>query len=79
MAKQPKENPLWLNDELQFARLIAEAEAEGVWTTEVIAGLGEQMDLEPDEVCQLLTRAQHRWDDAKDPLLQKHLAEKARG
>ena len=74
MAKQPKQNPLWLNDELQFARLIAEAEAEGVWTTEVFDGLGAQMDLEPSEVCELLTRAQHRWDGAKDALFRRQKA-----
>lgn len=70
MAKT-KENPLWINNELQFARLIAEAEAEGVWTPEVIDGIGEQMDLEPNEVCELITRAQHRWDKAKADLFRK--------
>ena len=77
MAKKPKENPLWLNDELQFARVIAEAEAEGVWTPEVIDGLCEQMDLEPDEVCQLLARAQHRWDQAKEDALRGSKTRKA--
>ena len=69
--EKKKENPLWLNDELQFARLIAEAEAEGVWTKKTVKGLCNQTGLELDEVYALIDRAQHRWDGAKERLLRR--------
>jgi hypothetical protein len=43
----------------------AEAEAMGVWTPEIIGGLGEEMDLENDEVCSIITRAQAEFDAVK--------------
>jgi hypothetical protein len=56
---------LWEVNAIQFARLIAEAEAEGVWTSDAIDGIAEQMDLEADEVYQIVTRAQAFFDEWK--------------
>jgi hypothetical protein len=59
---------LWDVNALQFARLIAEAEAMGVWTTAIIGALAEEMDLENDEVCSLISRAQADFDQAKEKI-----------
>lgn len=58
-------NPLWEDDELQFARLIAEAELSGAFTRAVVHELQEEMDLTEAEIHELLTRAQRSWDTAK--------------
>jgi hypothetical protein len=53
----------WHNDPLQFARLIAEIESAGGFTTALIADLSASMDLEEAKVCELIDRAQAAWDD----------------
>jgi len=58
-------NPLWDDDELQFARLLAEAELSGAFTTEVMQDLQTSMDLEETDIHELLDRAQRTWDIAK--------------
>jgi hypothetical protein len=58
-------NPLWDNDELQFARLIAEAELSGAFTGAVMQELQEEMDLTEGDIHELLERAQRSWDIAK--------------
>ena len=75
MARK-KENPLWLNDELQFARLIAEVEANGGFSPEMMHELRDSMDLEFNEITLLIDRAQKRWDDAKERLLRRQEARK---
>lgn len=52
----------WLNDDIQFPRLIAEAEAAGAFTTDVIGAMASSMDLSVDEVLELLERAGGKWD-----------------
>lgn len=58
-------NTNWLDNSIQFPRLIAEADEAGAFTREVIEGMAESMDLETSEVCELIERAQHKWDEIK--------------
>jgi phosphoglycolate phosphatase-like HAD superfamily hydrolase len=50
----------WSNNAIQFPRLIAEAEAAGLFADnpEGFKALCESMDLEPGEVCEIIDRAQ---------------------
>lgn len=59
-------NAKWNNNELQFARLIAELEAAGAFTETVMQDLCISMDLEKNEVTELIDRAQKHWDEMKD-------------
>ncbi len=66
--KLGEENPLWLDDEVQFARLLCELRAN--WSTpsnyEDAAHLCESMDLTGAEVEGLFDRAHVKWEAAKD-------------
>ena len=53
----------WENDAVQFPRLIAEAEAAGAFTDDVLSDMADSMDLEVAQVVELVSRAQERWDD----------------
>lgn len=53
---------LWKNDTIQFARLIIEAELAGVFTSEVLDKLKEQMDLELVNIYEIIERAQIVFD-----------------
>lgn len=55
----------WERNEYQFPRFIAEAEAAGAFTTEVIDGMAESMDLESYQVCELIIRAKMEWTKIK--------------
>lgn len=59
-------NAKWANNELQFARLIAEIEAAGGFTEQLVQDLCASMDLEKDQVTELIDRAQKHWDEAKN-------------
>lgn len=59
-------NKKWANNELQFARLIAEIEAAGGFTATLMDDLCKSMDLSNIEISELVGRAQKHWDDAKD-------------
>lgn len=69
---------LWSDDEVQFARLIAEMEAAGVFNVldvREIAGhptvkesLLDSMDLDWDEVMEVVDRAQEVWDFLKEAI-----------
>lgn len=52
----------WLNNTLQFPRLIAEAEAAGAFTPEILEAMATSMDLTVHKVCELIDRAQSEWD-----------------
>lgn len=57
-------NKLWLRNDVQFPRLIAEILA----TQELnVAALAESMDLSHDELNSLFERAQHVWDEVVKP------------
>jgi len=56
-------NPKWENNSIQFPRLIAEAEAAGLWCDKVgVQLMAESMDLEVKEVFEIIERAQTVWD-----------------
>jgi hypothetical protein len=59
------ENPRWLDDAVQFPRLIAELESTGAFTPAVLQALSEEMDLTEADICELIDRAQAAWDDIK--------------
>lgn len=61
-------NKNWKNNKIQFPRLIAELEAIGAFNEETLHNLADSMDLTPDEVCELIDRAQNEWDKIKDSL-----------
>ncbi len=58
-------NNKWENNELQFARLIAEIEANGGFSEQLVQDLCSSMDLEKDQIFSLVDRAQDFWDKAK--------------
>ena len=65
MCKTP-----WQDDNLQFPRLLAELEAIGAFADDaLLRRVAEEMDLEPDEVLELVSRAQAKWDTTKQSLL----------
>lgn len=56
----------WKNNRLQFARLIAELEASGVFAKKgVMKDLQESMDLDEDQILELVERASNDWDATK--------------
>lgn len=56
----------WGSDLIQFGRLIAELEAVGAFTAEVINALMVSMDVTSDQVAELMDRAQAAWDEMKE-------------
>jgi len=55
----------WKNDKLQFARLISELDAIGVFNSLNLKMLGEETDLTHNEIHELIDRAQKVFDDSK--------------
>lgn len=60
-------NPLWENNEIQFARLISEigAALDESQTKALMRDLMASMDLSFDELDSLLVRAENVWEQAK--------------
>jgi hypothetical protein len=56
---------LWENDEIQFARLLAEIAAIGL-TENQMMDLEDSMDLPPAKIRELFDRAEARFEAAKD-------------
>lgn len=56
-------NP-WLNDNIQFTRLLAEISALGL-SQEDKEAICASMDLEPDELESLFIRAEKQWEEIK--------------
>lgn len=52
----------WDDNSKQFPRLIAEAEAAGAFTPEVLDAMAESMDLTPEDICEIIDRAQETWE-----------------
>jgi len=65
----PTQNPQWLDNEVQFARLIAEAEGIGLFTPDATRELCSVMDLAERDLAHLLERARKRFDRAKEEAL----------
>lgn len=61
-------NNLWENDLVQFSRLVAELEANGFFTSAVLEGLCNSMDLSANDIGSLVSRAQKRYDAIKAKL-----------
>jgi hypothetical protein len=55
------DNHNWQNNAIQFPRLIAELESVGAFPPNIINALADEMDLSPDEVLELVGRAQMEW------------------
>lgn len=63
VSRNPNDN--WTNDAIQFPRLIAETQACGGFTSEVMHDLSESMDLSGVAICELLNRADVAWEAIK--------------
>ena len=70
---QDNTNPKWEDNSIQFPRLIAEAEAAGIWSdacdmhgagTSALEDMAASMDLDVSEVFELISRAQKEWEQA---------------
>ena len=60
----PKKMSKWEDNSIQFPRLIAEAEAAGLWdnTSDDFRLMCDSMDLDTEEVFEIIERAQTVWD-----------------
>jgi hypothetical protein len=58
---RPVQHP-WQNNAIQFPRLIAELEAAGAFTEQVVQDLQTSMDLDELDIMDLIDRAQDEWD-----------------
>jgi predicted dinucleotide-utilizing enzyme len=67
-SEHTADNPVWLDDKIQFPRVIAEAEAAGAFTPDVMEKMAEGMDLMVCDVVDLIDRAQNVWDKQKEQL-----------
>lgn len=52
----------WINNSIQFPRLIAEIERNGGFTPKLMENLKAAMDLEQDEIIEIIDRACSEWD-----------------
>lgn len=55
-------NAKWKDNSIQFPRLIAELDAMGVFTPEVLDALKASMDLSYEEIAELRDRAEEAWE-----------------
>lgn len=67
--RTPRRQSLWLDDSIQFPRLLAEIVA--TQDNLDIAALCESMDLDPEEVDELFDRAQSAWESHVERLCQE--------
>lgn len=59
----------WKNDEIQFARLIAELEAAGAFCRKnIMEDLCESMNLTKEQILEIVERASNRFDEIKGKL-----------
>ncbi len=63
MTNKPAD--LWSMNNVQFPRLIAELEANGAFTPEVVKSLCDSMDITEEELSDLIDRAQEDWEFIK--------------
>ena len=64
----PTPKNLWADDKVQFARVIAEAEAAGAFTNDIKQAMSDSMDLTKHEIDELIDRAQTYFDELKAKL-----------
>ena len=55
----------WQDNQLQYARLIAELEQAGAFTSEIMSTLCLEMDLSRQNIFELIERACSEWDEQK--------------
>ena len=60
-----KQNGKWLDDKIQFPRLICELDMAGAITPKVMDALCESMDLNEGNIVELFDRATKKWDEVK--------------
>jgi len=60
---------LWKDDKIQFARLISEAEAIGLFNDKAYEELSKEMDLEYARISELIGRAQAIFEDSKNKII----------
>lgn len=63
MKKRRK--PVWLDNDIQFPRLLAEIRATWDVTPEQYRALADSMDLDPERIDELFDRAQDAWERIK--------------
>jgi hypothetical protein len=59
------ENPRWLDDSIQFPRLISELQMAGAFTDKILMDLKDSMDLTTAEIFELVDRADKTWQTQK--------------
>jgi len=57
--------PHWLNNGVQYARLIEESQGAGAFTPTVLKDLAESTDLDWEAVAELMERARTDWEAVK--------------
>jgi hypothetical protein len=62
----PEGNPLWENNEIQFARLLMEVCANVLMTDNEIKDMKASMDIEDKDFDELWERAHDVWEAAKE-------------
>ena len=61
-----QENPLWENNEIQFARLLEEVAANVDITGDEVVSMQQSMDLSDEDFNELWDRAHRVWEAAKE-------------
>src|ERR1051325_4745831 len=67
--KQPNDPSLWQRNDIQYPRLIAEILASDALDDKSRTMICDSMDLQPNHLQDLLTRAQHDWTTIKKTVL----------
>lgn len=63
ISEDPTAN--WMNNSIQYPRLIAEMQVAGAFKRGFLMELGVEMDLNPDEIMDIVSRACDEWDEIK--------------
>jgi uncharacterized protein YnzC (UPF0291/DUF896 family) len=57
-----EDNPVWMNDSIQFPRFISALRTVGSFDYDK---LGDEMDLNPEEIERIVNRAHNKWEEIK--------------
>lgn len=68
ITAQSQEIEPWHDDDIQFARLISEAQTAGAFTASVMLNMADAMDLEMGDLDSLIDRACDKYDKIKSEL-----------
>lgn len=61
----------WQDNSIQFPRFIAEANAAGAFTNQVLLDMAREMDLNSEDLVEILDRAVTEWDKIKAKTLRR--------